>query len=300
MTTSSRDEKIETILRAEFSKVWDWTRDKIDEPFGPDDIDYVDQFEGRLGDFRERARADLAQLSDQALAVIREEQADDEATRDNAWCDQLSVNPKNLIKNIPPTIAYGFGHPRFAPDFKYWCQMPRLDLYEATALSVGADPKSMTEKRLYELKKTAEKGRDMWSAYTFLLERFELMTRFFPSTGFGFAPVPLSTLDNWFRDIDLHIHPGLRRAIDNRLGETSAQVVTVTKSLTSQERATLLKLFAAMSCEQYGYDPKKPRSEATSRIAEDLDRVGITMDPKTIRKWLKTASEAVDDAYWDN
>ncbi|MEL6934335.1 MAG: hypothetical protein AAFO17_14800 [Pseudomonadota bacterium] len=66
----------------------------------------------------------------------------------------------------------------------------------------------------------------------------------------------------------------------------------------NQERETLLKMIAAMACEQYGYDPNVERSESPSRIKDDIEQIGQSMDPKTIRKWLKEASAFVHKDYW--
>jgi hypothetical protein len=45
--------------------------------------------------------------------------------------------------------------------------------------------------------------------------------------------------------------------------------------LISQERDTLLKLVAAMSCEQYGYSPDAQRSAISSIIKDGLESVEL-------------------------
>ena len=86
----------------------------------------------------------------------------------------------------------------------------------------------------------------------------------------------------------------MARVPPKRRPERQAEV----KPMTSQERNSLLKLVAAMACEQYQYDPQAERSETASRVQEDIELIGQSMDAKTIRKLLKEASVLVDDAYW--
>ena len=70
------------------------------------------------------------------------------------------------------------------------------------------------------------------------------------------------------------------------------------KNLSSHERETLLKLIADMAAEQYGFDPRHLRSETFKNIQDDLERAGLSMDAKTIRKWVRLAAELIPDAYW--
>ncbi len=82
---------------------------------------------------------------------------------------------------------------------------------------------------------------------------------------------------------------GLRRQID----ELRQAAASRAKDLSTRARETLLKLVIAMAIESYGYDPQAERSNATSDIASDLDSLGLSLDPDTIRKWLNEASESL-------
>ncbi|MBY5963762.1 hypothetical protein [Marinobacter nauticus] len=61
------------------------------------------------------------------------------------------------------------------------------------------------------------------------------------------------------------------------------------------ERKTLLRMILGMAIRKYGYDPKAERNEATGTnnrsIAYDLERAGLTVDKKTIKKYLDAAAE---------
>ena len=63
------------------------------------------------------------------------------------------------------------------------------------------------------------------------------------------------------------------------------------KPLHTKERETLLKLVIGMAVGGYGYEPNANRSPTAKEIADDLAIKGISIDPDTVRKWLKEASE---------
>lgn len=52
---------------------------------------------------------------------------------------------------------------------------------------------------------------------------------------------------------------------------------------------TLLKLIAVMAVDAYDYDYKQERSSIPSEIVQRAQERGISLDPKTVRKWLKQA-----------
>ena len=63
--------------------------------------------------------------------------------------------------------------------------------------------------------------------------------------------------------------------------------------LTERERQTLLKLIAAMAIRGYKFDQTAKRNEATRDIQNDLDHLGISLDQKTILKWLREACSLI-------
>ena len=66
-----------------------------------------------------------------------------------------------------------------------------------------------------------------------------------------------------------------------------------------REQDSLLKLVIGMAIQQYIYDPKAKRNKAVPNIAEDLALSGVPLDPDTVRKWLKIASEIVPGEFRD-
>jgi hypothetical protein len=80
----------------------------------------------------------------------------------------------------------------------------------------------------------------------------------------------------------------LRRSFPNLIVEPN---INEPKPLKTRERESFLKLIVGMAVEQYGYDPKSKRNEATAHIRSDLENCGISMDDETILKKLREASE---------
>ena len=66
------------------------------------------------------------------------------------------------------------------------------------------------------------------------------------------------------------------------------------KTLGTRERETILKIIAAMAVHGYRFNPRNQRNEATTDILKDLAKLGLTLDPKTIRKKLSDACELID------
>jgi hypothetical protein len=66
---------------------------------------------------------------------------------------------------------------------------------------------------------------------------------------------------------------------------------TQEKPLLTRERETALKLIIGMAIAGYRYDPDAARSEVTGDISRDLQKLGISLDQDTVRKWLREAAE---------
>jgi hypothetical protein len=65
------------------------------------------------------------------------------------------------------------------------------------------------------------------------------------------------------------------------------------KPLGTSERNTLYKLIIGMAISGYGYDPKALRSDTSTEIGNDLNKLGIEITPETVLKYLKLATKMV-------
>lgn len=68
------------------------------------------------------------------------------------------------------------------------------------------------------------------------------------------------------------------------------------KILSTTERNSLLKLVIGMAMAGYRYDPKASKNPSVREIADDLQRLGISITDDTVRKWLQEASEFLPQA----
>ena len=69
------------------------------------------------------------------------------------------------------------------------------------------------------------------------------------------------------------------------------------RPLQTRERETLLKMIYGMARGKYNYNSSKARNQATQQIADDCARAGVSVDPDTVRSWLRKASQELPDAY---
>ncbi|AML53325.1 hypothetical protein [Falsihalocynthiibacter arcticus] len=303
MSSLSEDDKsaiISQIMQRKFGKLLDWKRPILLHTFGPNNLDSVDSFEKKLDETRALVLNALEQFSDQDIENIAVDFSDPYTIKSSEWSALHSGEIGRLTKRVPRAIAYGFGHPSFAVDFEYWGRMGKLSLHEFTLVSIGANPKSIDDRKIIDLRDSQKKGIKLFSAYEFLLQQYEVLRRHYHHTGWGYVSEPLGKLKELTDEIELPVHPEFYSILEKRTASKEPQSSGPAQTkMTNQERDTLLKLIAAMACEQYGYDPKIERSDVPSNIRDDVELVGLTMDAKTVRKWLKEASNLVDPEYWN-
>lgn len=95
-----------------------------------------------------------------------------------------------------------------------------------------------------------------------------------------------------FREIKIDTED-LQRQFSNDL-ETRHQAGQIAPpgvgNLKLSEKQSVLRLVAGMAIQGYKYDPSSNRNECITEIQSDLDFLGIGLDAKTIRKWLKEAT----------
>ncbi len=290
MDEKEREDIVVAALAAQYPKIWLWRPAKVEVPYGPDNMELVNKFADRLAILRSACKEALLALPDEELLLMRDFQSSEKQRAPWPWANCLPSNPSDYLSRIPKVWAYGFGHPAFAPDFDYWAMMPKLSVMEATMLSVGAKPELFKENEIYELKR--QKPEKLWASFRFLIERYELMFRMYPSGGYGKMHLSTRRLHQWINETGLDVHPGFKAALDKRFGVTSEPAPP--KEMTDAEKVSLLKMIAGMAIEQYAYVPGAKRNEAVKNISDDLDRLGISLDLKTIRKWLKESCELID------
>src|SRR5262245_3012224 len=68
------------------------------------------------------------------------------------------------------------------------------------------------------------------------------------------------------------------------------------KPLHTKERESLLKLVIGMAAAYHGYDRTVDRSEIPGEIVSELNRVGLSIDVGTVRKFLKQGLQLLPKA----
>lgn len=76
--------------------------------------------------------------------------------------------------------------------------------------------------------------------------------------------------------------------------ETVSNKQNATETDNPKVKGTLLKLVAAMAIKGYSYKPTEAKSTIPSEIARDAEELGLSIDEKTVRKWLKEAVSQID------
>jgi hypothetical protein len=171
--------------------------------------------------------------------------------------------------------------------------MADYTLHEALLLSVGVEPELVPEHLFQDQRRNG--GVRNNQQLTFLKKRMAVLKGHFPHSSWDGTSLRVSP--SWLKDlidrIDLDVDPEFMDHLTRRVSRDQGEEPTPPKRLAHSELESFLKLVAGMAIEQCGYDPDSNRNQAIPNIADDLDRLGIGLDLKTIRKWLKEACETV-------
>jgi hypothetical protein len=225
---------------------------------------------------------------------------------------------------------YYFNHPSAAADFSYWAKAAYWTPDEATALSFGRSPATVSWAAIEKYTAVS------WFAAAYALRR-DLILRAkavgqlydYSLPGFFLAwskrnridfPAELEAAvlahghqvrdwkDEYSEAIKVAEHwkrlyedtnATLARATQE-LGRSEALLeaqhqgradrTAAEKPLGSRERDSLLKLVIGMAVAGYKFDPEAAKNQATAEIASDLERLGMSMHCDTVRKWLGEAA----------
>ncbi|WGW03648.1 hypothetical protein [Tropicibacter oceani] len=284
-------------MKKKFGSWLFWSKPIPVHSIGPTNPHAFDAFADRLDELKAKARHELEQLSDLELRELRVGQAPEFADLRSWFSSLLGDEIKSLERNQPVWLAMGFGHPDVAADYDYWGKLSRYSVYEATMLSLGVEPSKFPEHQAHSAA-SQEEPTKMNPQMFHLGRQMRLFQGHFPVGPGGYMPVSPVWLKKLIDEIDLQVPEAFYSQLEKRTLAIRLPDDRPSQSLSMQERQSLLRLIAAMACEQYQFDPKATRTTAISSICEDLDRVGLSMDNKTVRKWVREAAELVPADYW--
>ncbi|WP_426145283.1 hypothetical protein [Polaromonas sp. DSR2-3-2] len=82
-------------------------------------------------------------------------------------------------------------------------------------------------------------------------------------------------------------------ALTEFIQSVNEEPTNTAKPLGTTERNNLLKLVIGMAVKGYSHDPAAKKSATPKEIADDLAALGISIDPDTVRKYLKESANTV-------
>ncbi|MFK5980587.1 MAG: hypothetical protein QM488_17070 [Rhizobiaceae bacterium] len=290
---------IEKLLKDKLGQLYGWKMPVISKTVGPYSPEVFLSFEVRHTELIDECKGVLEKFTTPDLATLLHLEFDDQDETRLAWKNLLKSEITELSRHIPNWMLGGFGHSDFEADFEYWGKMAKFELDEALLLSVGIEPRHVGTRVLDAVSQKIDQDR-LFPAMEYLAKRRVQFQRHFPDNYGDWYSIRPRNLKSWFDEVSLDVHVDFYAELERRFPKEKVKEENeIEKDISPQERETLLKLIAAMACEQYNFNPELARSSATSSIRDDIETVGLTMDSNTIRKWLKEAMALVPKAYWD-
>ncbi|HSG94632.1 MAG TPA: hypothetical protein VLA28_03875, partial [Afifellaceae bacterium] len=85
------------------------------------------------------------------------------------------------------------------------------------------------------------------------------------------------------------------RVMAERMKAAEERTAAIENDLTGDVTDALLKMTIAMAVGRYGFDPDNGRDSTITDIVRDLEKVGLSLSPATIDKWLREATACLPD-----
>jgi len=85
------------------------------------------------------------------------------------------------------------------------------------------------------------------------------------------------------------------RVMSERTKAANERKAEIENDLTGDATDAIVKMTIAMAVGRYGFDPESGRNSTVTDIVRDLEKVGLSLSPATIRKWLREASACLPD-----
>lgn len=195
------------------------------------------------------------------------------------------------------------------PDYDHWCNMARWEWKDAAALSVGLEPRNLSDEivdakefspalrtkyrnRLHLVENHVQAGRiDHYSAPSEFLSWAKSNGVSYPKELEETVEASGGLIADWRLQCEKLVaeNAALKLQIENL--SNAKPVSLASECLRSGERSSLLKMVRGMAREKYAYDPSSKRSNAALQIKSDVEKQGLKIDEDTVRKWLKKAFE---------
>lgn len=208
------------------------------------------------------------------------------------------------------------------PDYEYWMRLDEWPLEAAIFLLLEFEPRCEEARdiwRIVESEEKRERGykdplKDIirkareyknfaWASYSADKLRLD-------GIGVGYVHVkPTVEPERWLRWAQSKQLPlpnplqDFLKEIEQRGKPKPTQPMTSDSPLIETERDSLLKIVLGMAIAKYEYEPGASRNSATGEnrgsISAYLQRLGLTLDADTVRKFIKIAETRFKDIIQD-
>ena len=205
-----------------------------------------------------------------------------------------------------------FNHPSAIADFEHWCKATYWTLDEAIALSFGKAPEKVNWKSLDSRKSIPP------SPFIEKYQRVRDLALRAKSFNQLYDPVLPGIFLAWARRNDIGVPPELVKQVEARgvviadwkdaydkikieYDRLNEKLSENNNELHNVERDSLLKIILGMAIAKYGYDVAANQNTATGgnagSISSDLDLHGLSLEPDTVRKYIKEAAAKFGNSY---
>jgi hypothetical protein len=294
----SQEEKLEFLIKRMFPKILFDDLEDIETEVGKglpfdeavkrsieEDEDSMTSRAARttLGDFKKAFTrlSELRRLSDHDLDVLYKEQK--EQGRQEQRAKAAAEDPKRF-----------FNKPDAQANFDHWGRMEYWTVDEAAALCLGKDPRRVNWaliRTLLDVSPFAARYRDM----RVLIKRAAAISEI-GDPGRVYPERVLIWAEKRALDLPIELKAVRPKRADKRKQDGDVESKPEDEEINGKELNSLHRLILGMAIQKYGfdpdYDPKSDpdcKSRAFSVIAHDLDKAGLKLSVKPIRKHLMNA-----------
>lgn len=300
-----RQQRIETIMKRLMGNLYDRKMPVVPKTVGPHNPDAFNSFFDRRNAINDALSQKLNEYSLDEID-LRFDMTGGEKT------SALNQDDPNLyfqqeiyaLKNKHPYwYAAGFGHPNFKADFGYWSGMPHYSRNEALCLSLGVEPKYITDKDI-QAYRDASQNRMMSPQIGYLLRRADLIDRTFSGAIYRDNIKPEEIL-GWVEAKNIEVHeefPSMLRVaatpnVHDRLNRGKQGKLKVEGPLDHREKIKMAKIITAIAITEYGYKPNAKKSPIPKEIEDITAKLGIVVTDDTVRRYLKLGAEYLPEDW---
>ncbi len=182
------------------------------------------------------------------------------------------------------------------PTLKFWANLSRWTLEEATALTLNRNPKQFIDPAVG--KGLLEKDPKV-EHYHYVQEHIKRAVQ----AGELTDPAKPAVYVAWAKGRDLNFPEALAKLVPAAAADNQNAPAKAVKSkdkshiALTREKNTLLNLFFGVVVDFYGYDPTATRSPVPKQLEQILRERGIRVSDDTIRKYLQEALEVLPDDF---